>query len=578
MASTRRAPAAAENEKAAAAQQRHGHSGRPPSQATKQRQKIVATTTHHQNILQESNSTRMKRPLESINSDFDSIKAKRTRITVEILARPINQHQLINPPKSVAVAVTPHRVAKSTANPPLPPPVASAQPPPPAQPDQAVPIPSKTATDQKTLTKHQAKVRNGIKHELDRLQPSAADASQAKVQQGRKLRSQEATRFKSELSAYFPDYDEVIGNDPKEHHILNLETPIIVVDSKPKQSHGARPLPQSPEQSSPAIEENHLHPPRFTSTLPDDEYPIRTYSDELFTDLFDAQRIDFKFLEASHNGQDHEDPLPDSHFEPAHKKAERLEKSIRNTEKGRAQHEKDQIIRLLNELQGPDWLRTMGVNGVTESRKKTFEPAREHFIKGCQAILEKFRAWTLEEKKRKLERKTLAEVEEEEEDQEEEVEADEDVEDEQDEAVNEENDEKEDEDMLDAGSADEGSISDGDPPDYDVDASVVEQLHEEARARAAAKAGLSKRRRAELLQLPPESYIPREFKSFFGKPHERDLALNTHRRRGRTAMAWGHIVPEAHENDFYLPEEYRDEETMKIRERRKRRDRRGHRR
>ena len=23
-------------------------------------------------------------------------------------------------------------------------------------------------------------------------------------------------RFKSELSAYFPDYDEVIGNDPKE--------------------------------------------------------------------------------------------------------------------------------------------------------------------------------------------------------------------------------------------------------------------------------------------------------------------------------------------------------------------------
>jgi hypothetical protein len=28
------------------------------------------------------------------------------------------------------------------------------------------------------------------------------------------LRSQEATRFKSELSAYFPEYDEVIGNDP----------------------------------------------------------------------------------------------------------------------------------------------------------------------------------------------------------------------------------------------------------------------------------------------------------------------------------------------------------------------------
>lgn len=34
--------------------------------------------------------------------------------------------------------------------------------------------------------------------------------------QGRKLRSQEGVRYKSELSAYFPEYDEVIGNIPKE--------------------------------------------------------------------------------------------------------------------------------------------------------------------------------------------------------------------------------------------------------------------------------------------------------------------------------------------------------------------------
>jgi hypothetical protein len=47
--------------------------------------------------------------------------------------------------------------------------------------------------------------------------------------QGRKLRSQEATRFKSELSAYFQDYDEVIGNEPKETRknsaILSIATP-----------------------------------------------------------------------------------------------------------------------------------------------------------------------------------------------------------------------------------------------------------------------------------------------------------------------------------------------------------------
>jgi hypothetical protein len=66
-----------------------------------------------------------------------------------------------------------------------------------------------------SLTKHQAKVINGIRHELDRLQPRPDDTRDTK-EQGRKLRSQEATRFKSELSAYFPDYDEVIGNEPKE--------------------------------------------------------------------------------------------------------------------------------------------------------------------------------------------------------------------------------------------------------------------------------------------------------------------------------------------------------------------------
>lgn len=71
-----------------------------------------------------------------------------------------------------------------------------------------------------SLTKHQAKVINGIRHELNRLQPNDADARDQPG--GRKLRSQEATRFKSDLSAYFLDYDEVIGNEPKEQR-----TPVV---------------------------------------------------------------------------------------------------------------------------------------------------------------------------------------------------------------------------------------------------------------------------------------------------------------------------------------------------------------
>ncbi|KAG8413100.1 hypothetical protein J3459_015823 [Metarhizium acridum] len=55
----------------------------------------------------------------------------------------------------------------------------------------------------------------------------------------------------------------------------------------------------------------------------------------------------------------------------------------------------------------------MGVSGVTETRKKAFEPARAHFVKGCQGILEKFRTWNLEEKRRKLEKEKVLQAEQE---------------------------------------------------------------------------------------------------------------------------------------------------------------------
>jgi hypothetical protein len=384
--------------------------------------------------------------------------------------------------------------------------------------------------------------------------------------------------------------------------ILNVDTPILVVDSTPSPHHNVRTLP--PRQAT-ATGPNSPPAPLLTNAGPDashhnrpkhvypsaiNDYPIRSYGDELFTDLFDSQRIDFAFLEARCNTDEPEDPLPDSHFELPHKKAERLEKSIRNTEKGRAQHEKDQIIRLLGDLQGHDWLRTMGVNGVTESRKKKFEPARDHFIKGCQAILEKFRTWNLEEKKRKLERERAlieeeaaseeeeeeeADVEEEEEEEEEE-EGEEEEEEEVEDKVGDEDAENEDEEMVDAESAEDipDNISDGDPPDFsDVDASIAKQLHDEVLARAKFAPSVSSRR-SQGEPTSPESSIPRTFTSFFHKKYERDAALKKTRRSRRVVMAWGHNIPETVEENFELPEEYRDAETMRVHERRKRRHRR----
>ncbi|KAL2154399.1 hypothetical protein VTH82DRAFT_3075 [Thermothelomyces myriococcoides] len=369
---------------------------------------------------------RPKRQLDPSEREIDNVVAKKARfatgISVEIPARPSHHARIAKnavtdakhtPPKPAAAAAAPKAPTTHRA--------------PPANNGTRPAAPTRTQQHQQQQQqpvppKHREKVANGLKHELNRLQPSAADTKE----QGRKLRSQEATRFKSELSAYFPEYDEVIGNDPKETHLLNVDTPIVIVpDPAPPRSSNNPDTNSSNNNNNNSLQRAQQRPlhPTQPSLLPH-EYPIRSYADALYTDLFDAQRIDFSFLDkpppaggggggsSSDNGYNNDgsaghapesDPLPDALYTPAHKKAERLERSIRNTEKGRAQHEKDQIMRLLDGLQGHDWLRVMGVNGITESKKRAFEPARQHFIRGCENILSKFRRWAREEKRRRAE-------------------------------------------------------------------------------------------------------------------------------------------------------------------------------
>lgn len=353
---------------------------------------------------------------------------------------------------------------------------------------------------------------------------------------------------------------------PRSTDILNVETPIVVVDPSHKPAtYIPPPIPASlaskaiPTASSSRITK---HASSHNSG------PIRRYPDNLFTDLHDSQTIDFSFLETRYKGKAPVDPLPDSAYEPAHRKAERLEKSIRNTERGRAQHEKDQIIRLLEGLQGPDWLRIMGVSGITETKKKEFEPARAHFIKGCKAILEKFRLWSLEEKRRKLEKDRAAKAKDEESEEEEsEEEADEDVIEDSDEAGS----AGEDEEMASDDDTNQSNHS------SDVAASIAKQLRDEAMARSkkvAAKRAAKRAHSPEPAQLPPPK-PEKPFTSFFAKPYQREAALSKSRRKGRSVMAWGHPVPEPMEVDFELPADYQDEELLKSRDRTKRRDRRG---
>lgn len=387
--------------------------------------------------------------------------------------------------------------------------------------------------------------------------------------------------------------------------IFNIDTPIVILDTPHNATQKLEPdtaalSSRDTNAAQTKTGAGGLAPSQTAdckSTSQHPAFPPQHYGDALFDELYDAQRIDFDFLEPRYKGKPFDDPLPDSYFEPAHKKAERLEKSIRNAEKGRAQHERDRIIRLLDGLQGHDWLRVMGVSGITETRKKSFEPARDHFIRGCEAILDKFRRWSREEKRRKLEKdRAASEL-----------------------AYGKES-------VSGNGNSDDGaSLKDSTSHDgeedatshrddgstvsetiSDVDASIEKQLHEEVMARSRmpsdpptadlgtvataaptdnakgkTKENDSKQVAKGRTKPGPKTTNHKEpepnkaFTSFFAKKHERVAALSRSRRTGRKVLGWGHPVPEMAEADYELPEQVKDAETMKVLARKKRRDRRG---
>ncbi|KAI1436873.1 hypothetical protein GGR50DRAFT_648890 [Xylaria sp. CBS 124048] len=569
-------------------QHQHQHQQQQQSQQQQQQQQLQqqqlqqlqSPEQHH--FVRSPVTTRTKRPLGLLDNLADPLKAKKTRIAVEIFAKPLSQtidlpkpillkHRLSTAqPVPVASSHKAQRHSPIAANR-VPPVLFASDPVTTTAPPTHNPAATSTATSTTTSattsaatttvattdstpstttpattittatsgengrTRHKEKVINGIRHELDRLQPNA-DTSAAADPPGRKLRSQQATRFKSELSAYFPEYDEVIGNDPKEQHLLNNDTPIIIHDTEHGQSD---PLvsPANPLHSHPT--DPHASQPRHST--------VREYSDSLFTDLHNSQITIFDPPPPEHSDSDSEDPLPDSQFTTAHKKAQRLEKSIRNTERGRAQHEKDRIVRLLGELQGHDWLRTMGVSGVTESRRKSFEPARDHFIKGCQAILDKFRLWTQEEKRRKLEKERALHMETDEEDAEDtQPEADTNSSGSVDTSA------ADDVDMMDAEEEDSSySDSEGDESSEYSDVDAAErQLHDEAMQRATYAASSSNQKTQAGPPPATPTPGPKPRTSFFKNKPQRDAALNKRGLRGKPVLAFGHPIPEVEEREF----------------------------
>lgn len=215
------------------------------------------------------------------------------------------------------------------------------------------------------------------------------------------------------------------------------------------------------------------------------------------------------------------DPLEDDYYKKAHARGERLERQAKNQEKEKTAHEKPHLENLLEELQGSDWWRTMGIQNLSDVERKKFAPKRDLYIKKVRELLGKFEAYKEKEerlaqkRRRKLERRQ-AEAEESE----------------------------------GTSQSRKGKLL-VQKASSELDPSA-QQLHAEAGLKVSVTKKITLRMpekaRSEVIATKP-------FVSFFAKPHERTGALSSH-RRGRHILAFGLPLPDMPEKqDFELPKD-----------------------
>ncbi|OMP87359.1 hypothetical protein BK809_0007445 [Diplodia seriata] len=392
---------------------------------------------------------------------------------------------------------------------------------------------------------------NGVQTQLDLRDddvPSQSATPKPDAQGGlpvpqdkRTLRSQDGgSRLKSDLAIYFPNYDDVIAGVERKSDFLDIDEPVHIID-EPLSEPFPVPGPVSSLPASSSISEKRrssllapAHPASNPATTLNGYKPFAQVNSGI-------QTVDFSTIVRHTPHHITTDPLDDDFFFKAHRRAERKEKQLRNIEKERAMHEKVQLERLLDGLLGHDWLRVMGVTGITDSEKKEYEPKRDYFISEVRALVDKFRIWKEEEKRLRLEKEQAQQA----------------------------KDDDEEEGDQQAERTEEDSM--GDPPNSsDVDAWAARQLQQEA---ISASGSSIKHPRPRPLP-PPIIYRPpspeRPFTSFYSKPHLRAAAMGK-QRHGRNVTAFGQPVPEPAEEEFSLPEEYLTPEALRAHARKKRR-------
>ncbi|KAL4902602.1 something about silencing, SAS, complex subunit 4-domain-containing protein [Aspergillus multicolor] len=358
-------------------------------------------------------------------------------------------------------------------------------------------------------------------------------ADRAVPEKRRSLRSHDGgSRVKSELALYFPNYDQIISLEPPKTELFAGNTIIKLVDD---------------------LTEPPIPPLAFSCSDADTPFGnplVNLQKCEVIT-LPDSRPNNEPGtgLEVVEEGKEEkeeeaeEDPLNDEHYFKAHRRHERQEKQLRNIERDRAQHEKQQLDRLLDELKSQDWLRIMGITfpgrSLSEPEKKLYEPKRDYFIAEISALLQKFKIWKEEEKRRKLDKDYKP-------------------------ASASFHSDPAESNTNTSSSKDKDKHDDED--DTDVDALAARQLLQEARSATAGK-----RKPEQLEHLPPLPPDPlKSFTSFFDKPHLRAQAMSGN-RKGRTRLAFGHPVPELEEKEFELPVDILTPEAIKDCQRKRRR-------
>nr|POF19887.1 hypothetical protein CFP56_52136 [Quercus suber] len=367
-------------------------------------------------------------------------------------------------------------------------------------------------------------------------------AAHKKKEEKRTLRSQDdGPRIKSELATYFSNYEDVMFDVPKELESITPDSAFYLVDDTATlfEQHASPPKEDRAADLPP--KNGHVNKPIQSPITPQRSNPSHfNTSPSASLDMIARTLPDLP-----------EDPLDDAHFFKSHRRAERKEKQLRNIERERAMHEKVQLERILDGLLGHDWLKVLGVTGVTDGEAKKFEGKREFYIQEVKGLVDKFKLWKELEKKQRLEKY-----------------------------------------MRGAEESDHETEGSVEPPSSDLNASASRQLQQEtihAAARTSPKIKLNFSRHQNTTSSPstptnamsqplrPRNEVPiialspqEPITSFYSKRHLRDAALGK-ARHGRNVTAFGHLIPDMVERDFKLPLEYITENTLKANARERRR-------